>query len=141
MAIIEGIIDGTIDAIATDHAPHTASDKNTHYESAAFGISGIETAFAISYSVLVKSGLIDLVKLNRLMSVRPREILGVEGKLREGEKANLTLVDLDKEFVIDNREFISKGKNTPFNGLKVSGFVDSVLVNGEVKLENGKIVE
>lgn len=141
VAIIEGIMDGTIDAIATDHAPHSASDKNTDYASAAMGISGIETAFAISYSVLVKSGLIDLVKLNKLMSVRPREILGVEGRLREGEKANLTLVDLNKEFVIDNRDFLSKGKNTPFNGLKVSGFVDSVVVNGEVKLENGKIVE
>ena len=141
VAIIEGIMDGTLDAIATDHAPHSASDKNTDYASAAMGISGIETAFAISYSVLVKSGLIDLVKLNKLMSVRPREILGVEGRLREGEKANLTLVDLNKEFVIDNRDFLSKGKNTPFNGLKVSGFVDSVVVNGEVKLENGKIVE
>lgn len=141
LAIIEGIMDGTIDVIATDHAPHTASDKNTDYGSAAFGISGIETAFAISYSVLVKSGLIDLVKLNRLMSARPREILGVDGKIREGEVASLSLVDLDKEFIIDSANFLSKGKNTPFNGLKVSGEVTDVLVNGEIKLRDGKIVE
>ncbi len=141
IAIIEGIMDGTIDVIATDHAPHSASDKNTDYASAAFGISGIETAFAISYSVLVKSGLIDLIKLNRLMGARPREILNIDGKLREGEKANLTLVDLNREYVIDNRDFVSKGKNTPFNGLKVSGLVTDVLVDGNVKLRNGLLVE
>lgn len=140
-AIIEGILDGTIDAIATDHAPHSAADKNTDYASAAMGISGIETAFSISYTVLVKSGLIDLVRLNKLMSVAPREILGVDGRLREGERANLTLVDLNEDYVIDNREFVSKGKNTPFNGLKVSGRVSEVIVNGDLKLFDGMLVE
>lgn len=139
-AIIEGIMDGTIDVIATDHAPHSEADKKTDYCSAAFGISGIETSFSLSYSVLVKSGLITLTDLNRLMSVKPREILGLEGRLKEGEKADLTLVDLSKDYVIDSAKFCSKGKNTPFNGLKVSGFVDSVLVDGKLKLSGGEIV-
>ena len=139
-AIIEGIMDGTIDVIATDHAPHSASDKNTDYGSASFGISGIETSFSLSYSVLVKSGLITLTELNRLMGTKPREILGLGGKLREGEVADLTLIDLNKDYVIDSAKFYSKGKNTPFNGLKVSGFVDTVLVDGEVKLSDGIII-
>ncbi len=140
-AIIEGILDGTIDIIATDHAPHSFADKNTDYDSAAFGISGIETAFALSYSVLVKSGLIDVVKLAKMMSLRPREIVGLDGKIREGERANLTLVDLNAEYVIDSAKFYSKGKNTPFNGLKVSGKVTEVIVDGALKLENGTIIE
>lgn len=139
-AVIEGIMDGTIDVIATDHAPHSASDKNTDYVSAAFGISGLETAFAISYSVLVKSGLIDIVKLNRLLSVRPREILGLDGRLREGEKANLTLADLNAGYVIDSANFVSKGRNTPFNGLSVYGLITDVIVNGAVKYLNGELV-
>lgn len=140
-AIIEGIMDGTIDVIATDHAPHSAADKETTYDAAAFGISGLETAFAVSYSVLVKSGLIDLVKLNKLMSVTPREVLGLEGRLREGEKANLTLVDLDSDYVIDSSKFVSKGKNTPFNGLKVRGKVTDVVVNGRIRLLDGELIE
>ncbi len=139
-AVIEGIMDGTIDVIATDHAPHSASDKNTDYVSAAFGISGLETAFAISYSVLVKSGLIDIVKLNRLLSVRPREILGLDGRLREGEKANLTLADLNAGYIIDSANFVSKGRNTPFNGLSVYGLITDVIVNGAVKYLNGELV-
>ena len=139
-AVIEGIMDGTIDDIATDHAPHSASDKNTDYVSAAFGISGLETAFAISYSVLVKSGLIDIVKLNRLLSVRPREILGLDGRLREGEKAILTLDDLNAGYVIDSANFVSKGRNTPFNGLSVYGLITDVIVNGAVKYLNGELV-
>ena len=139
-AVIEGIMDGTIDVIATDHAPHSASDKNTDYVSAAFGISGLETAFAISYSVLVKSGLIDIVKLNRLLSVRPREILGLDGRLREGEKANLTLAELNAGYVIDSANFVSKGRNTPFNGLSVYGLITDVIVNGAVKYLNGELV-
>lgn len=133
-------MDGTIDVIATDHAPHSASDKNTDYVSAAFGISGLETAFAVSYSVLVKSGLIDIVRLNRLLSVRPREILGLDGRLREGERANLTLADLSAGYVIDSADFVSKGKNTPFNGLSVYGLITDVIVNGAVKFLDGELV-
>ncbi len=139
-AVIEGIMDGTIDVIATDHAPHSASDKNTDYVSASFGISGLETAFAVSYSVLVKSGLIDIVRLNRLLSVRPREILGLDGRLREGERANLTLADLSAGYVIDSADFVSKGKNTPFNGLSVYGLITDVIVNGAVKFLDGELV-
>jgi dihydroorotase len=141
VAIIEGIMDGTIDVIASDHAPHAQQDKDTDYDSASFGISGLETSFAVSYTVLVKSGLIDLVTLSKLMSVKPREILGIGGKLREGDIANLTLVDLEKEYTINSRDFVSNGKNTPFNGLNVCGYVSDVIVGGKLKLLDGKIVE
>ena len=133
-------MDGTIDVIATDHAPHSAADKNTTYDDAAFGISGLETAFSVSYTVLVRSGLISLTDLNRLMSVRPREIMEVSGRLREGEKANLTLVDLNAQYVVDSAKFVSKGKNTPFNGLTVFGKITDVVVDGNVKLSNGQLV-
>lgn len=139
-AIIEGIMDGTIDVIATDHAPHSAADKNTTYDDAAFGISGLETAFSVSYTVLVRSGLISLTDLNRLMSVRPREIMEASGRLREGEKANLTLVDLNAQYVVDSAKFVSKGKNTPFNGLTVFGKITDVVVDGNVKLSNGQLI-
>lgn len=139
-AVIEGIMDGTIDVIATDHAPHSAADKNTDYASAAFGISGLETAFAVAYTVLVKSGLVDLVRLNKLMSVRPREILGLEGRLREGEVADLTLVNLGAQYAVDSSRFVSKGKNTPFNGSIVSGAVTDVIVGGKVKLTDSVLL-
>ena len=90
--------------------------------------------------MLVKSGLIDIVKLNRLLSVRPREILGLDGRLREGEKANLTLADLNAGYVIDSANFVSKGRNTPFNGLSVYGLITDVIVNGAVKYLNGELV-
>lgn len=140
-AIIEGIMDGTIDVIATDHAPHSAADKNTDYASAAFGISGLETTFSAAYTTLVRSGVIDMVALNRLMSVRPREIAGIGGRLREDERANLTLVDVERSYVVDSREFASKGKNTPFNGSRVYGRVTDVIVDGAVRLRDGRPVE
>lgn len=140
-AIIEGIADGTIDVIATDHAPHSEADKDVDYASAAFGISGLETAFALSYTVLVRSGIIDLPTLSRLMSGKPREILGIGGKLREGERADLMLADLNAEYTIRREDFASKGKNTPFDGLTVYGRVCDVIVDGEIKLSDGKIAE
>ncbi|WMM23762.1 dihydroorotase [Tissierella sp. MB52-C2] len=132
-AIIEGIIDGTVDTIATDHAPHTKEDK----EKGAPGLSGIETSFSVSYTNLVKSGKIDLMKLSQLMSANAGRIMKVQkGKIEKGYFADLVLVDLNKEIIVNSNTFLSKGKNTPFNGMKFYGEVIMTLKDGEIKYVN-----
>ncbi|MDE6189668.1 MAG: dihydroorotase [Clostridia bacterium] len=133
-AILKGIADGTIDVIATDHAPHHSEDKLVDFSLAANGISGLETAFALSYTYLVDSGVITLGKLSELMSRRPAKLLGLEsGKLEKDGLADITLVDLNKEYAIDAKTFKSKGKNTPFDGWKVKGKVVKTIVEGKIK--------
>ncbi len=134
LAIIEGLKDGTLDCIVTDHAPHSKKDKEVEYNLAAFGMSGIETSFALSYTYLVKSGIMSLDALMRLMSYNPTEVLGLEGgEIRKDAVADLAIVDLNEKYVIDGNKFISKGKNTPFNGYEVYGKICKTIVNGEVK--------
>ena len=119
-AIIEGLKDGTLDCIVTDHAPHALKDKQVEYNLAAFGISGIETSFALSYTYLVKTGHLTLPQLVGKMSAKPAEILSLTGGcLKEGAPADITVVDLNAKYVIDGAKFVSKGKNTPFNGYEV----------------------
>ena len=133
-AIKEGLRDGTLDCIVTDHAPHHVDEKNVEYNFAAFGISGIETSFALSYTYLVKGGVLSLSELADRMSAAPARILHLEGgKIAEGEVADLMLADLNAEYVIDSKKFVSKGKNTPFGGMKVSGKVLCTIVDGDVK--------
>ncbi len=133
-AIIEGLRDGTLDCIVTDHAPHGRKDKEVEYNLAAFGISGIETSFALSYTYLVKSGILSLSQLSVLMAKHPAEILNLEGgEIREGGVADLSVIDLNAKYVIDGQKFLSKGKNTPFNGFEVYGKVLLTLVDGDVK--------
>lgn len=136
LAVIEGLKDGTLDCIVTDHAPHHEDDKNVEYNLAAFGISGLETSFALSYTVLVKENGFSLSDLARMMSGNPARILGLEGgSLAVGAPADFTAVDLDEEWVIDPKEFVSKGKNTPFGGRKVYGRVKMTVVDGDIKYE------
>ena len=133
-AIISGIIDGTVDTIATDHAPHTSEDK----EKGAPGLSGLETAFCISYTTLVKSGKIDLKKLSKLMSGNGGRIMNAKkGRIELGYDGDFVLLDLNKEIVINGEEFISKGKNTPFNGMKFYGEVVATFKKGELKYSLG----
>lgn len=133
-AIKEGLRDGTLDCIVTDHAPHHVDEKNVEYNLAAFGISGIETSFSLSYTYLVKGGVLSLPELADRMSAAPARILHLEGgKIAEGEVADLMLADLNAEYVIDGKKFVSKGKNTPFGGMKVSGKVVCTIVDGDVK--------
>ena len=140
-AIIEGIMDGTIDAIATDHAPHHRDDKAVEYNMAANGISGIETAFSVAYTHLVRTGKISLERLSALMTRQPAEILGIPyGQLKVGGLADITLVDLDKHYTVDPARFFSKGKNTPFKGKEVYGEVEYTIVNGHIKYAKGEIV-
>ncbi len=137
LAIIEGLKDGTLDCIVTDHAPHSKKDKEVEYNLAAFGMSGIETSFALSYTYLVKSGIMTLPELMKKMSYNPAETLSLEGgEIRVGGVADLAIVDLEQSYEIDGEKFLSKGKNTPFNGYKVYGKVCATLVDGQIKYEN-----
>lgn len=132
-AIIKGIIDETVDTIATDHAPHTIEDK----ENGAPGLSGIETAFPISYTRLVKTNKIELNKLSKVMSANAGRIMGVKkGRIEKGYDGDIVLIDLDKEIIIDGDNFISKGKNTPFDGMKFYGEIVMTVKNGEIKYIN-----
>ena len=134
LAIIEGLKDGTLDCIVTDHAPHHEDDKNVEYNLAAFGISGLETSFALSYTQLVKGGALTLCELADKMSAAPARVLGLEGgAIEEGAVADLTIADLNEKWTIDPKDFVSKGKNTPFAGREVYGKVKYTLVDGEVK--------
>lgn len=134
LAIIEGLKDGTLDCIVTDHAPHHEDDKNVEYNLAAFGISGLETSFALSYTQLVKGGALTFCELADKMSAAPARVLGLEGgAIEEGAIADLTIADLNEKWTIDPKDFVSKGKNTPFAGREVYGKVKYTLVDGEVK--------
>ncbi len=126
LALIEGIKDGTIDMIATDHAPHSAEEKSKGLEKSAFGIVGIETAFPVMYTYLVKKGIITLEKLIELMSINPRERFGLTC-------TGYTVWDLDKTFTVNPDEFLSLGKATPFEGDKLYGECKMTVVNNEIK--------
>lgn len=133
-ALIEGIKDGTIEIIATDHAPHTVEEKSRSLDKAPFGIVGLETAFPVLYTALVKTGVISLRQLSVLMSENPARLFGFEkrGKITEGFSADLVLVDVDKEYVIEPLKFRSMGKNTPYGGEKVFGKIMLTMVNGRI---------
>lgn len=130
-ALIEGIKDGTIEVIATDHAPHTAEEKSRGLKCSAMGIVGIETSFAICYTHLVRKGVITIEKLIALMSENPRRIFRLGGALQVGERADIAVFDITKPYTIDTDEFLSMGKATPFEGEEVYGRCVLTLFNGE----------
>jgi len=133
LAIIEGIQDGTIDAIATDHAPHHIDDKMVEYQLASMGISGFETAFSLCYSNLVQTGIISMEKLVEIMCLNPAKILNIPaGTLSVGADANITIIDESKKYTIDVASFVSKGKNNPFDGWAVKGTIHTTVVKGNV---------
>lgn len=133
-AILLGLKDGTIDAIATDHAPHSLDDKNVEFDKATFGISGLETAFALLYTKLVLTEELTLIELLRLLTVNPARIVNLPqaGSLQLGNPADLTIVDLGQKFTVDGNEFASLGKNTPFNGWTLQGVVTKTFVDGRL---------
>lgn len=133
-AILEGLKDGTLDCIVTDHAPHHADDKNVEYPLAAFGISGIETSLGFALQYLYKTGVLTLPQIADKMSYQPAKVLGLEGgEIAKDTVADLTIVGVDEEWTVDSSKFLSKGKNTPFNGYKLSGVVKYTIVDGEIK--------
>ncbi|MGG1697225.1 dihydroorotase [Bacillus zhangzhouensis] len=141
-ALIEGLLDGTIDFIATDHAPHTEEEKNETMQRAPFGIVGLETAFPLLYTRFVKTGEWTLKELVDYMTIKPAEAFSLPyGKLEEGQVADITLIDLNKEMAIDKKSFLSKGQNTPFDKLTVSGWPVMTLASGKVVYEEGRLVK
>lgn len=132
-ALIEGIKDGTIDVIATDHAPHSEEEKSRGLEKSAFGIVGIETAFPLLYTYLVKTGVITMERLMELLVYKPRERFNIP----LGEE-DYSVWDLEAETVIDPKDFLSKGKATPFAGWKVNGICRKTVMNGITVYEEGK---
>ena len=136
-ALIEGIKDGTIEVIATDHAPHTAEEKSRGLKGSMMGIVGIETSFAICYTHLVRKGIITIEKLIELMSENPRRIFRLGGAMQVGERADIAVFDITEPYKIDSSEFLSMGKATPFEGYEVYGRCMLTLYGGEkVWIEN-----
>ena len=125
LALIEGIKDGTIDMIATDHAPHSAEEKSRGLEKSLMGVVGLETAFPVLYTSLVKEGIISLEKLVELMSVNPRKRFHIED-------SGICVYDLGKEYAIDPNEFETKGRSTPFSGRKVYGENIMTVIGGKI---------
>lgn len=133
-AVIEGLQDGTIDAIATDHAPHHRDEKNVEFAIAYSGIVGLETAFSLGYTNLVQTGKITFARLVDIMSTRPNQILGMAGgRLEEGAVADITIVDPNAMVVYTEESLRSKSKNSPFLGQEYQGKVVHTIVNGELK--------
>jgi dihydroorotase len=136
-AVRQALKDGTIDVIATDHAPHHEREKDLPFEEAPNGVIGLETSFPVSYSELVKTGLLTPLELISKMSTKPAEILGVDrGSLWIGKPADLTIIDVEKEFEIQSEAFESKGKNSPFLGKKVYGQTVCTVVDGQIVWKN-----
>ena len=131
-ALIEGLADGTIDAIATDHAPHTAEEKARGLEGSAMGIVGLETAFPVLYTTLVRSGRIPLGRLIEALTEGPRRAFRLNGGLAVGQAADLTVIDLEQEYAIDPARFLSKGRSTPFEGMRVHGRILLTLKDGRI---------
>ena len=129
-ALIGGILDGTIEVVATDHAPHTAEEKSRGLAGSAMGIVGLETAFPLLYKYLVLPGVITLEKLFGLMSENPRRLFGLEGGVEEGDAADFTVLDLGAQYRVDPEAFLSKGRATPFAGWDVQGRAVLTVVGG-----------
>lgn len=139
-ALLEGIEDGTVDCIATDHAPHNQESKDCEYNLAAFGISGIETAVAVVMN-LVNEGSIGLERAVELFTVGPAGVLGLQkGALSLGNTADLTIIDPTLVKTVKPDEFYSKGKNTPFKGMRLKGWPYMTIVGGRIVAREGKVL-
>lgn len=134
-ALLAGIADGTIDCIASDHAPHSAEEKARGLEKSAMGVTGLEVSLPAAYTYAVLSRRISLPQLVRLMADNPRRIFGIAGGLNPGDRADVAIVDFDREFKVDSSSFLSMGKATPFDGLTLRGKVLFTVAAGEVAYE------
>lgn len=130
-ALLEGARDGTIDMIATDHAPHSAEEKSQGLRGSLMGVSGLEAAFPVLYTGLVLGGELSLARLIELMCIAPRRRFGIPGGIEPGDEADFCVVDLEETFTIDSRTFLSMGKATPFDGMEVRGKVKYTAVKGK----------
>jgi dihydroorotase len=141
-ALVAGLNDGTIDAIATDHAPHASEDKLCEFELAAFGISGFETAFG-SLMTLVHSGKIKLNTLIACLTSRPAKIInftnGITGEIKQSGRADIVLLDINREWTVDPENMLSKGKNTPYVGQQFKGIVTATIHQGEIAYKDNSM--
>ena len=133
-AIIEGIKDGTIDAIATDHAPHHADEKALEYDRAPFGITGLETAIGLAFNELVHKGVIGLERLVEMCAANPAKIFRLEGRgtLKPGSIADITIIDPERKWTYSNADSRSKSRNTPFDGWEFTGKAVATIVGGRI---------
>ena len=142
LALLEGIRDGAVDMIATDHAPHSAEEKARGLKDSVMGVVGLETAFPLLYTYLVLPGELTLERLVTLMCGNPRRRFGLPAaQMADGEKADLTIFDLDEEYVIDPAEFLSMGRSTPFEGWKVRGRCLMTVADGKIAWRDPRLAE
>lgn len=138
-ALKEGLRDNVMDVIATDHAPHSFDDKNTSMKTAPFGIVGLETAASLTYTELVLGGYLTPVQMAEKMSWNPAKVIGLDrGDISPGKAADLVIFDPEETYTIDKNTFASKGRNTPFDGRRVTGRVKCTICDGEVVFEEGE---
>jgi dihydroorotase len=139
-AVKEGLKDGTIDVIASDHAPHTLVEKFREFDLCENGMVGLETSLPLVLTKLVDAKVLPLGEAIAKMTVNPANVLGLDkGTLGQGKDADITIIDLDKEFTVDPEKFESKGRNTPFTGMKLKGKAVYTIVGGKVVFKNGKV--
>lgn len=136
-ALRQGAADGTIDVIATDHAPHSAEEKSKGLEKSAMGVVGLETSLAAVYTYMVKPGIISFERMIEMMAVNPRNLFDIKGGLKVGDRADISLVDFNKEWIVDPAEFHGKGRSTPFEGCRLSGKVMKTITAGKLAFEFG----
>ena len=143
MALREGLAEGIIDIVATDHAPHPAEDKDCEWQAAAFGMVGLETAFSVVVKTMIDSNLMSWTDLVDRMSIKPAQIAGYKQQgqtIAENSPANLILVDTTGSWQVERKNLKSKSKNTPFEGMNLPGVISDVIYNGKLVLSNGSIV-
>jgi dihydroorotase len=141
-ALLSGIRDGSIDVIATDHAPHHADDKRVEFDRASFGIVGLETAVSLCFNGLVHAGVIGIGRLVELLSVNPARILKVPGgRIAAGDIADITILAPDLPVTVAAAMFRSKARNTPFDGWSLRGGVAATIVGGRVVFANGEVAQ
>ncbi len=141
-AVKQGLADGTIDVIATDHAPHTAEEKDVEYERAPFGIAGLETAVGLVWTELVNTGVLTPLQAITCMTLNPARILGIpKGTLETGADADITIIDPGLAEAVDPASFASKGRNTPFAGRMLKGLPWLTMVSGRVVMRGGILEE
>ncbi len=135
-AIRKALKEGIIDCIATDHAPHSSTEKQCEFDEAAFGIVGLETLFAVTYSHLVEPGVVSLSRAIELLTIAPSKIVGInKGTLSEGADADVAIFDITTDKKVDVNQFKSKGRNSPFNGWNLKGWADVTIVSGVIKYQ------
>ena len=131
--MIEGLQDGTLDAIATDHAPHHRDEKEVEFEQAYNGIVGLETSLGLGVTYLVRPGRLTMGQLIEKMSAAPAEIIGIDrGTLGQGRPADIVVFDPEAAYTVDVREFASKGKNSPYDGFELFGRVELTVTGGRI---------